>query len=120
MPWFKGKVNVFHMSEQSSVDPRAANDPYNKEPRMLPSIDPSSVLGKAMREAIGRLRFANVDPAIQRMAQNILEGKNGPQDLLSLPELRRFDQQIAGEIRNQFGSLSEEEREGLFQRNGDR
>lgn len=106
-------------NDQPPVDPTVSTDPRNREPQLLPSIDPSSVLGKALRDALGRIRFANVDPAIQRMAQDVMDGRKSPRDLLALPEFRPIEERAANDLRAHLNSLSADERAELLRWNGE-
>lgn len=83
-------------------------------PRMLPTIDPSSVLGRSLREAVERLRFAPVDPAVRRAAQDLLDGTITARELLATPEIRPLEERAAQSLGEYLSSMDEEERRELL------
>jgi hypothetical protein len=88
----------------------AAADGPDDGPRMLPTVSPSSELGKSLHDAVARLRFANVAPEVRDMAQKILEGKAGPRDLLDLEEFRPTLAEMQRRLRADVEAMSDEER----------
>lgn len=100
---------------QSPTNPTDPTGPGEFGPKLLPTIPPSSPLGQELRTSLGRLRFANVDPAIKRMAQDVMDGKKHPRELLNLPELQPLQQMAASEMREYLDSLDEDEKHRLFQ-----
>lgn len=110
------------MTDTPRTDPTEPTDHSgsgNFGPQLLPTIPPSSQLGQELRTALGRLRFAGVDPAIQRMAQEVMDGKAHPRDLLNMPELRPLQEKAAAEMRDYLGSLDEDERKRVLGQEGD-
>lgn len=83
-------------------------------PRMLASIDPSSPAGRMLRDAVARLRFADVDKEIRKMAQDVLDGRKSARDLLMMPEMRPYDQQGARSLRQHLDEIYDEEKKKLL------
>lgn len=95
-----------------SQPPRAGDDADG--PRMLPTIDPSSDVGKSLNDAIARLRFANVDREVRDLAQKVLEGKASARDLMALPEFQPLLEAGRLRLRAEVESMTDEERAALF------
>ncbi|MRG59872.1 hypothetical protein GE115_08320 [Agromyces sp. CFH 90414] len=102
---------------QTPFDPTRRPDdaPPAEEPRLLPTIDAASPVGRALRESFERLRFApNVDPAIREAAQSVLDGRSSPRELLRLPQMQPLIERAASAMRADVEAMTPEERAALF------
>lgn len=99
--------------EQPPLDPTTA--PENSEPtdspRLLPTIDPASPVGRMLHDQLSRLRFANVDPAIRRRAQDLLDGRGSLRDLMASPEFQPTLHAASASFATLLTDMSPEERE---------
>lgn len=91
-------------------DPRLPSDPDDDGPRMLPTVEPSSELGKSLHDAVGRLRFSAVSPEVREMAQKMLDGKAGARDLLALPEFQPALAAMQKQFRADLDAMTDEDR----------
>ncbi|TFV96704.1 hypothetical protein [Orlajensenia leifsoniae] len=97
------------------LDPTTApngSDPSDG-PRMLPTIDPGSPTGRMLRDSMERLRFAPVDPAIQRFAQDVLDGRRSARDMMDLPQFQPLLEKAGQSLQEYLAAMDPAEREAF-------
>jgi hypothetical protein len=80
-------------------------------PRLLTTVDPASDMGKALNDALSRLRFANVAPEIRETAQRILDGTGNVRDLLALDEFQPALDEAQRRLHDDLEDMDADDRE---------
>jgi len=98
-------------------DPNKPSTPEDP-PKLLPTVDPTSPMGRALQDAVARLRFADVPPEVKEMAQRMLEGRATARDLVAMPEFQPALIQGQARLREEVDAMTPEEREEFLRPGG--
>jgi hypothetical protein len=93
--------------------PNGADD----APQILETVDPASDIGRLLHDSVAKLRFANVDPEVREMAQQILQGRATANDLMKLPEFQPLLENARSRFNDDLAQMTDEEREAFFRPN---
>ena len=85
-------------------------------PKLLPTVDPRSLLGRQLRQSLERMRSESTDPAIRRAVQDTLEGRLSTRDLIRVPAIRAAMDEAGRRLRVEFAQMSPEERDAVRDR----
>jgi hypothetical protein len=80
-------------------------------PHLLPTIDPSSPAGVALRKALMEIRDRSGDAAFRGELTDVLSGRKSVRDLISSPSFSRLMDESARGLSKGLDKMSPEERE---------